>query len=435
MPACAGLLALGRRIPPSTTAKLVFSVAVIAATAADVALFRLTGSAGPVTSWLVADAMPVRTSTAAAFALPIGVLSVHPPDGVRYLSDACGGAACTVDSGGAAFPLHVVWVGSAMPAAYRANIRYLALQHRHRPRAAVLVWANELADLLGSPELNDLPRLGGINGPYVVRYNAGAMLSAEAAGADLLARLSDATRRPAPLAVHWSDALRLAILWRFGGAYVDVDMVPMRRLDTPEYQNSFAINDHTYRCVEPFQLPGLVVRPDTRSRDGGSDGVALVHCLCNCLAVFDRSHPLLHRALAAALPTYERDATVPGRAYAALGAFLWLDALRAAPLAEQATLRPRWNHEMLCDGLAGRLGAPTRADDVQHALAACTVVHMYGGGSSGAVAAVKGGTLLADLHMRLECALAPDSTACEPPANASRRALGSVALPSIRAIK
>ena len=142
-----------------------------------------------------------------------------------------------------------------MPAAYRANIRYLALQHRHRPRAAVLVWANELADLLGSPELNDLPRLGGINGPYVVRYDAGAMLSAEAAGADLLARLSDATRRPAPLAVHWSDALRLAILWRFGGAYVDVGMVPMRRLYTPEYQNSFAINDHTYRCVEPFQLP------------------------------------------------------------------------------------------------------------------------------------------------------------------------------------
>ena len=133
MAACAGLFALGRRIPPSTTAKLAFSIAVIAATAAAVALFRLTGSAGPVASWLVADVMPVRTSTVAAFALSIGVLSVHPPDGVRYLSDACGGAACTVDSGGAAFPLHVVWVGSAMPAAYRANIRYLALQHRHRP--------------------------------------------------------------------------------------------------------------------------------------------------------------------------------------------------------------------------------------------------------------------------------------------------------------
>ena len=361
--------------------------------------------------WLQASPPPPRTivvptfaaplHAAATSALPSGVVSVYPPEGARFLAIPFPG---TEGRGGGApeeglFPVHLSWSGPTLSAIYRRNVRSFVLQHRGRKGTAVVIWSNDLLESeLSAPELADLRALAGTSGPFIVRYQLDKLLvspaasgAASAPGLDLAAFFA----RSPGTHVHLHDVLRLAIIWRFGGAYVDLDMVSLRPLDSIEGARSrgvFAANDRSY------QYPCLELT--------GNSG-----------------HALPGRMLTAGLALYEKG----GRnRYGPLGAPLLLSVLRAMSSVERGALAPQWNRDSLCDTLSGTIepssgawrhvpnahmapqgDASAALERVREAMSRCTVVHLYGGGGGGGEAAMLGPTsLLAIMYAKIEEALA-----------------------------
>jgi hypothetical protein len=83
--------------------------------------------------------------------------------------------------------------------------------------------------------------------------------------------------------VHLSDFMRLLLVYKFGGLYMDADAFVMRNMES--VRNALAADPASWHiCMD-------------HGRHFTRNGVQNIACTCNCMFSFDKSHPFLFDAL------------------------------------------------------------------------------------------------------------------------------------------
>ena len=301
------------------------------------------------------------------------------PHGVRGLYPPLPPGALDVFGAGAQ-RIIITFIGPHMNLFYTQCLRALILQHCHVPNARVLVWANELtAEFLDGALGDVLLGPGGVPRAHLVRYNV-SELAAQAPGApDTLEFLLhppgevQPSMEPQVRKAHVTDVVRMVVLWRFGGVYLDADILPLRPV--LDLGNAFSANLGNYECTRALN-PGWPDNPPITmpARLGG----ATVSCMCICFLSFPApGHPLLHAVLTRGLAVFQSRSCV----YGGLGAWLFMDVLRDAVAAggEALDARPMSVSEALCWPQVLDAIPPQSEASVAAIMRDCTTVHMMGG--------------------------------------------------------
>jgi hypothetical protein len=345
-------------------------------------------------------------------ALPYGVLSVYP----------CGGGSRLFEGSGTT-RIFVTFIGAFMNDWYLHSLRSLVLVHCSVPGVTVMVWANELNSTWYQNALGDLVAADGSPRVRLVRYNV-SMLAVGLPGAEeSVAWLTDParqamwpahspeypfappiplpgggydrevvhmmTREPRPYLVpgavhplepqmvmaHITDVLRMIVLYRFGGVYLDVDILPLRPIN--DLGTRFAANivlDHgNYECTSgqrgdwPDNDP--VVMP---ARLGGQT----VSCMCVCFLSFPRpGNVLLFEVLARGLGAFMQR----GMVYGGFGAWVFMDALGHLIESPELDVRPLAVQNILCWPQVLDM-TPQGEGGLHSIFTNCSAVHMMSGG-------------------------------------------------------
>jgi hypothetical protein len=305
------------------------------------------------------------------------------PSGVRALYPPLPPGAPDV-FGPAVTRIIITFIGPHMNLFYTQCLRALVLQHCHAPSVRVLVWANELsADFLDSA-LGDVLRDGaGTPRLHLVRYNVSELAAGAPGAGETLEFLLhppgevQPSMEPQVRKAHVTDVVRMVVLWRFGGVYLDADILPLRPVH--ELGVAFSANLGNYECTRALNA-GWPDNPPVAMPAALGGGT--VSCMCICFLSFPQpGHPLIHAILAQGLPVFQSRSCV----YGGLGAWLFMDALRAAVAAGESgagpplDARPISVSEALCwpqvlDAI------PTQSEAAVEAIMRdCITVHMMGG--------------------------------------------------------
>jgi hypothetical protein len=321
---------------------------------------------------------PRAAAAAAAAAAPGGCAGAAPlPSGVLSLAP-CPARGDDVFAAGAT-RLVVTFFGAHMNLWYRTSLRTLVLLHCADPRARVLVWANELTAAWLEEHFGDLRDERGAPRLFLVRYDV-AELARGLPGAEAsLAYLTDANLaaagvvEPQMLMAHVTDVLRMVILYRFGGVYLDADILALRPLTG--YGTAFAANFGNYDCTTAIQpgwpSAGAVALP------AALGAPAPVSCMCVCFLSFPApGHALLREVMDRGLAAF----VARGGVYGGFGAWVFMDALRALAGAPGFDARPVSVGEVLCWPAVMDAATPLEPAAVAAILRDCAAVHMMGGG-------------------------------------------------------
>lgn len=97
---------------------------------------------------------------------------------------------------------------------------------------------------------------------------------------------------------HEADLLRLLVLFRRGGVYVDTDVVFMRPLRLPQSCTRGAVGLES--GAGGWRMPVLGGRDSDSSQEPATDPITgQPPVLCNAVMAFEAGHPLLARAISA----------------------------------------------------------------------------------------------------------------------------------------
>jgi hypothetical protein len=321
--------------------------------------------------------------------------------------------------------LIITFIGAHMNLFYTNCLRALILQHCHVPNARVLVWANELtAEFLDSALGDVLLGPGGVPRAHLVRYNVTQLAAAEPGEPDTLDFLLhppgevQPSMEPQVRKAHVTDVVRMVVLWRFGGVYLDADILPLRPL--LGLGTAFAANLGNYECTRAMNA-GWPDHPPLAmpARLGG----ATVSCMCICFLSFPApGHALLREVLTQGLPVFQSRSCV----YGGLGAWLFMDVLRsavaleggsggggsgsgsgaavtAAAVAPALDARPISVSEALCWPQVLDAIPPQSEEAVAGIMRDCLSVHMMGGAHAKKFAqtSVDNSTLFGQVYNRL----------------------------------
>jgi hypothetical protein len=195
---------------------------------------------------------------------PIGLS--HPPDPTK-------------------FHIFFFWHGASIPNLYMKAIR-LAI-YTHSTQAQVLLVSNEL-----DATLLDIYRNEGYDA-RVVRYDLEQLtensngIGPVGPGRDFVVKYKAALidKRLQATPVHLSDFMRLLLVYKFGGLYMDTDIFVMRNLEA--VQNTLGVDSAgQYICLHLYWW-NRFSRCNVRN----------IACACNCLFSFDTGHQFLRDAL------------------------------------------------------------------------------------------------------------------------------------------
>ena len=301
-------------------------------------------------------------------------------------------------------PLHLIWVGGPkLGAMYAENLKMFALVHAG-PTSPVMVWSNELSDEFvdrvgaeadavraSAPRKHPTTQTPSKH-LHLVRYDLEELMRGYPGHgvAKTIATLGKQRDQRKLFIVHLSDLLRYFLVWRFGGFYADLDILPLRPLlsfppgwisvDTPDTSNT--------TCVRPSAF--------YRSLE--------LTCLCNGLLTFNRGDPLLRAVLETAHTFFPHPQY--GYHYGVIGALLIMYRLRELGDG-YGELYPVTGDYAMCNAFKD-LYPDTTVDDALVARLArkCSVAHVYGQGQSDKE--VTGGerSLLGRLYARVRKQLA-----------------------------
>jgi len=313
-----------------------------------------------------------RDDACDASRLPRGVTAVYP----------CAGGAGVFSR--SAQRVVVTFIGGFMNEWYLASLRSLVLVHCAEPRVVVLVWANELTDAWFDGALGDLRGPDGRARARLVRYNVTALAAGLRGAEASLAYLHDPARalgatagafhamEPQMLMAHITDVLRMVVLFRFGGVYLDVDILPLRPVHA--LGTRFAANLGNYDCTAALRADwpagAPVVMPDALGGDR-------VTCMCVCFLSFpEPGHALVAEVLERGLAAF----LARGSVYGGFGAWVFMDALGALAQTPGFDARPISVTDVLCWPSVLDAVAPQSPEAVAAILRDCSAVHMMGGG-------------------------------------------------------
>lgn len=304
--------------------------------------------------------------------LPKGVTAVHPcADGVGIF-------------GVGVSRVFVTFIGEFMNEWYLSSLRSLVLVHCAEPDVVVIVWANELTDAWFEGALGDLRDARGVPRVRLVRYN-GTELAAGVAGAERsMAYLQDPVRKkgaepgafhplePQMLMAHITDVLRMVILYRFGGVYLDIDILPLRPVHA--LGTRFAANLGNYECTQGLAKGWPNDGPVNMPASLGGDRVS---CMCVCFLSF----PTPRNALIGEVLDRGLDAFLQRNGvYGGFGAWVFMDALRVLAPTPGFDASPLSVTDILCWPSVLDALTPQSEENVEAILRDCTAIHMMGGG-------------------------------------------------------
>ncbi len=337
-------------------------------------------------------------------ALPSGVTSLYPPSDASHL-DVFGPEVTRII---------ITFIGPHMNLWYATCLRALILQHCHVPNVRVLVWANELTEGFLDASLGDvLLGEGGVPRLHLVRYNVTELAAGAPAASDTLDFLMyppggdiggvQPTMEPQVRMAHITDVVRMVVLWRFGGVYLDADILPLKPLHALGVV--YAANLGNYECTkalypgwpdgQPFTVP---------ARLGG----ATVSCMCICFLSFPTpGHVVIREVLTQGLAAFKARSCV----YGGLGAWLFMDVLRALVEDPALDARPMSVSQALCWPQVLDAVPPQSPDNVDAIMRECTSVHMMGGAHAKKFGATTIGndTLFGQVYTRLQAERLPTS--------------------------
>lgn len=296
--------------------------------------------------------------------------------------------------------IYITFIGAHMNLWYRTSLRTLVLQHCHVPGVRVLVWANELPDAFLEEHFGDL--LGGSGAPpriVLVRYNATELAWGVPGASDSISALleeqgGDAAAQPfmepQVRMAHITDVVRMVALWRWGGVYLDADILPLKPVH--DLGVAFAANLGNYECAdgEDIVLPPSV-------------GGGTVSCMCVCFMSFPHPHhALIEETLLRGLTAFR----VRNMPYGGFGAWVFMDALRALVASHPDTFdaHPVSVTTAICWPSVMDAVTPQTDEEVAAILATCTTVHMMGGGHAKKFGAtnITDETLFGQVYLRLQ---------------------------------
>ena len=247
--------------------------------------------------------------------------------------------------------VHLMWEGTSMlTGVYRLNLHGLISACSRFP---VFMWSNSL---LFDP---DFPSI------YIVRYDATSLMENEP-GFDSLNLLREKATN-----VHWSDFFRLFVIFKFGGLYLDMDMLVVKPICSLLPDKVLIADQGEYSCLTQDQQPGVVVdRQGTKAT-----------CVCNCLLRYPPGSPFLRKLLVEAHSYYDIEA------YGPMGAVMIMQVLHKSTVEEIRSfeLVPLRAHDVLCNFLtldSSVLDGPVGNDMVRTIEQKCLVIHLYGKGRS-----------------------------------------------------
>ena len=218
----------------------------------------------------------------------------------NWLSNAAAMAPASHDgsstSGGNIF---LIWEGTTA----LANWQHVSLRTalHHHPNDNIFLYSNTLDQTKTIAPYRE----HGFHNVHVVRYDCAA-LTAGTVAASFGARLQSALMATAfnwtaaeryigtrSLKTQYSDWLRTVLLYKYGGLYLDFDIVVFRNL--LQYRNLIGLSTRVsmQSCITPYGL--YVIKRGNltfRSPEGRN-----VRCVTDCLMVMDRGHPWLRGVL------------------------------------------------------------------------------------------------------------------------------------------
>jgi hypothetical protein len=184
------------------------------------------------------------------------------------------------------FHVWYFWQGPTMPNVYLKTVRLNIYTH---PNAQIFIASNELSDSL----LDSYNKEG--YEARVVRFDLDKLTEAEAPNAsqitggpgrefvDMYKAVKAGNSTLKATAVHLSDFMRLLLLYKFGGFYVDTDGFVLRNMES--VRNALGAE------------PSTAVSCMDSKRHFTRNGVPNISCICNCVLAFDKGHPFLADAL------------------------------------------------------------------------------------------------------------------------------------------
>jgi hypothetical protein len=304
--------------------------------------------------------------------LPHGVTSVYP----------CAGGAGIF--GSTTSRVFVTFIGEFMNEWYLASLRALVLVHCGEPNVAVIVWANELTDIWFDKVLGDLVDADGKPRVRLVRYNATELAFGVIGAEKSMAYLQDPIRKlgappgafhplePQMLMAHITDVLRMVILYRFGGVYLDVDILPLRPIHA--LGTRFAANLGNYDCTQALREDWPKGSPVDMPLSLGGDRVT---CMCVCFLSFPNPrNALIGEVLVRGLDAFLQR----GGVYGGFGAWVFMDALRVMAPSPNFDASPLSVTDILCWPSVLDATLPQSEENLKTILRDCSAVHMMGGG-------------------------------------------------------
>ena len=171
--------------------------------------------------------------------------------------------------------------------------------------------------------------------------------------------------------VHWSDFFRLFVIFKFGGLYLDMDMLVVKPICSLLPDKVLIADQGEYSCLTQDQQPGVVVdRQGTKAT-----------CVCNCLLRYPPGSPFLRKLLVEAHSYYDIEA------YGPMGAVMIMQVLHKSTVEEIRSfeLVPLRAHDVLCNFLtldSSVMNGPVGNDMVRTIEQKCLVIHLYGKGRS-----------------------------------------------------
>jgi hypothetical protein len=298
-------------------------------------------------------------------------------------------------------PLHLIWISltgsTRLGSLYSRNLRNFILIHASEI-SPIFIWSNELSNdfiqtiskesddiqrktLLFQQQKSSLPS----SHVHLIRYDLLLLMKNQPGFLVALRIIDQQFTLPRLFAIHTSDLLRYFLLWKFGGFYSDLDILPLRPLLTfpPGWVSVDTTGTSNTTCVTPpVQL-----------------GAWSLNCLCNGLLVFNRGDVLLRHVLETAHTYFPHPYHQYG--YGVIGAILVLNSLRHFP--DYYELRPVTGNYAMCNAFKDEYGEKvTNSSHFIHLRRRCLVAHIYGQGQSDME--IKGGptSLLGKLYSSVE---------------------------------
>jgi len=204
---------------------------------------------------------------------------------------------------------------------------------------------------------------------------------------------------------HVTDVLRMVVLWRFGGVYLDADILPLRPVH--DLGIRYSANLGNYDCTaalypgwpegKPIALP---------ARLGGET----VSCVCICFLSFPQpGHIIIRDVLTKGLAAFKARSCV----YGGLGAWLIMDVIKGLLDDPALDARPMSVTEALCWPQVLDAVPPQSPSNVDAILRDCLTVHMMGGAHAKKFGATTIGndTLFGQVYTRLQGERLPASCA------------------------